>query len=179
MVLWLLGFFVLAVLNWQYPMLRLVNHWANEAVATLATGIPLVLLGAGIARAMRGPNVWLPVLLSAGLVVASLPFLAAVLFRLISLPPHVNALDGSFERVDQVGEQVAVYRTNGGATTAYGIVVRQEREVLPGVLLVKNLFSQYRLERVACQLDGPRLTVGYSSSGQALAEVTLKRFVYF
>lgn len=175
---WLLGVFAVAVLNWQCPFIRLANHWANELVAVLATCIPLVLMGAGIARVLRRPNPWVAALLGAVLVVLCLPLLAVVVFRAFTLPPHANALDGSFEQVAQVGEHVAVYRTNGGATTAYGIVVRQEREFFPGVLLVRNVFAQYRLERVSCQLTGPSLTVRHPTSGQVLAAVTLKRFVY-
>lgn len=176
---WLLGAMAMAVLNWQYPFLRLANHWANEAVAVLACAIPLVLLGAGVTRVMRWPNLWAALLLSVGMGVLCLPFLLVGLFRAFTLPPHDNAQDKAFEEVAQVGEQVAVYRTNGGATTAYGIVVRHERQVLPGVLLVKNIFVQYRLAHVSCQLTGPRLTVRRAPAGPVLADVALKRFVYF
>ena len=176
---WLLGAFVVAVVNWQFPFVRLANHWANGVVAILATGIPLVLLGAAIAHAMRRPNLWGAVLLSAGLLVLSMPFLVVVVVGVFSLPPHVNAQDNSFEEVARVSEYLAVYRTNGGATTAYGIVVRQEQPVFPGILLVRNVFSRYPLEHVACQLSGPRLTIRQSTSGQVLQEITLKRFLYF
>jgi hypothetical protein len=39
--------------------------------------------------------------------------------------------------------RVRVYRTNCGATCDYGVVIRHERPVLPGVLLVRELGSWY------------------------------------
>ena len=53
--------------------------------------------------------------------------------------------DPSFERIhasDTPRGQVAVYRTNGGATTAFGIVVRQECAVIPRVLAVTHVVAR-------------------------------------
>jgi hypothetical protein len=117
--------------------------------------------------------------LTGALVLLSLPFLLVVGFLAFSLPPFINEQDRSFEKVGQVDEQLAVYRTDGGATTDYGIVVRQEQLVLLGVLLVKNIFNQYHLRDVACQKTGPILTIRDPASGQVLTEVLVKRFFYF
>jgi hypothetical protein len=50
--------------------------------------------------------------------------------------------DRSFARVAAVPTSrgtIVVYRTNGGALTSFGIVVRQQYTVFPGVLVVHNL----------------------------------------
>ena len=61
-------------------------------------------------------------------------------FACLELQSVVAAgVDKSFEQISQLkGEHTVyrVYRTNGGATTAYGIILRKERSVLPGVKLV-------------------------------------------
>lgn len=35
------------------------------------------------------------------------------------------------------------YQTNGGATTSYGMIVRQELQILPGILIVRQLADEY------------------------------------
>lgn len=185
----LLGTTLLAVLNWKFPFLRFTNHWANDGFAVLFSILPLLLLGGLIMRSLKGFNRWVSALLTGVLLLLAVPCMLLLTYKvtilafdfigLMSLPPHANDQDGSFEKMAQVDEHLAVYRTNGGATTAYGIVVRQERPLLPGVLLVKDVFSQYRLENVACRKTGPRLTIRHPSSGQVLKEVTLKPFLYF
>ncbi|WP_426059749.1 hypothetical protein [Hymenobacter sp. B1770] len=186
LLLLLLGVLLLAVLNWKWPFLRFTNHWTNDVFAVLVAALPVLLLVGLIGRITKAFNRWVAWPLTGVLVVVAVPFMAILVFKftilafeLIAHPPHANDQDGGFEQVAQLDEHMAVYRTNGGATTAYGIVVRQERPLVPGVLLVRNVFAQYRLENVACQLTGPRLTIRHPSSGQVLKEVTLKRFFYF
>ncbi len=40
------------------------------------------------------------------------------------------------------GGSMVAYRTNGGATTDFGVVVRQERQLLPGVRLVRTALEE-------------------------------------
>jgi hypothetical protein len=133
-VLLLLGVLLLAIANWQFPFLRFTSHWANEAVALLVSVIPLVLLGTGIRQLSKFRTPWASVPLTLGLLLVSLPFLALVAFHLLTFP-FGEEDDASLTKMEQIDEQIAVYRTNGGATTDYGIVVRQEQRLLPGVLL--------------------------------------------
>jgi hypothetical protein len=92
---------------------------------------------------------------SAALIPVSLvsaPLLLSTMFFLgLGNPVLVSDVDYSFERLRQ--EQVAkqafgVFRTNGGATTSFGIVVRRERVIIPGLLAVKEICSCYPADDV-------------------------------
>lgn len=56
-------------------------------------------------------------------------------------------IDSSFEFKREVRVKDAVYRlyrTNGGATTAFGLVLREEKNFIKGIKTVKVLFNKYR-----------------------------------
>jgi hypothetical protein len=178
-VLLLFGVLLAGILNWQFPVLRFTSHWANETVALLMSVIPLVLIGAGIIQLGTYCNRWVAMPLTLGSLLLSLPVLAVVAFKAFTLPPLANEDDASFAKIEQIDPQVAVYRTNGGATTAYGIVVRQEQGLVPGVVLVKQLFSKYGISYINYTKVGDQLTIIDPSSTLETHEVCLKRFVYF
>ena len=87
--------------------------------------------------------------------------------------------DNGFERIHQIQNDISVYRTNGGATTAYGIVVRQERLLLPGLLMVKVLFKQYELDDLAYKKHQNQLVLMNPYSHAVLGKVDLKPYLYF
>ena len=74
--------------------------------------------------------------------------------------------DSSFQRLRDVpvGQYHAVvYCTNGGATTDYGIIVRQELPLFLGLRLVRNIYYTYRASDVELKVLGPdtiRVTPG-------------------
>ena len=41
------------------------------------------------------------------------------------------------------GDMIKVYRTNGGATTDYGVVVRKEIKLISGIILTKVYLKEY------------------------------------
>jgi len=58
----------------------------------------------------------------------------------------VHGTDPGFEYLHSTQlsrSRVAAYRTNGGATTSFGIVVRHEKPILPGVYRVEEIFHSY------------------------------------
>ncbi len=64
--------------------------------------------------------------------------------------------DYSFECINEIkynAQKIKVYRTNGGATTAFGIIVREEKEILPGLLYVHKLFDRYPMETVGMKIE--------------------------
>lgn len=66
-----------------------------------------------------------------------------------------GGIDPAFETVSStnVGSaRVVIYRTNGGATTAFGIVVRAEKVILPGVYLGHDLLNIYGADNVGISL---------------------------
>jgi hypothetical protein len=54
--------------------------------------------------------------------------------------------DLSFEPVKSIQTQdfqVVIYRANGGTTTSFEIIGRQEKSILPGLLLVREIYHAY------------------------------------
>lgn len=75
---------------------------------------------------------------------------------------------------------LAIYRTNGGATTSFGIAVRQECRILPGLLRVRDVWDAYPAYEVRTQVLAPD-RVQFSSPaygdrppGEIVEEVSLK-----
>jgi hypothetical protein len=74
-------------------------------------------------------------------------------FEIINLATSDKNL--SFECIHQINyqnENIKVYRTNGGATTDFGIVVRSERKILPGILLVNEFIHSYPMDTVSLEV---------------------------
>ena len=72
---------------------------------------------------------------------------------------HFGAPDPSWTPIDEVAygpSRLVVYQTDCGATCAVGVAVRQEMEVAPGILLVRDVWSRSMGEtaRVDVLLDG-------------------------
>jgi hypothetical protein len=79
---------------------------------------------------------------------------------------------------------VRQYRVNGGATTDFGVEIRHERAILPGVLIVRTLDTFYPCHslKVVSTSEGVQIEDDRSDcesfSGQRRS-YRLKRFVYF
>jgi hypothetical protein len=82
------------------------------------------------------------------------------------------------------GSAVRFYRTNGGVTTDFGVVIRQERALLPGLVLVRNLDLFYPCEaRNAVSTDNGIVVTDElyecRDFGESRREYRLKPFLYF
>jgi hypothetical protein len=158
----LLALWAAFVVNWQSPTVRLSVGRLNPLAFLLAMTLPTVALVA--AWWPRGPDartqrvrrgVAMALCLPAIVVSAPLMLLAALDFAVF--PPVAH---DPIDRVALGSSRVVVYRTDGGATTAYGILVRQEQEILPGVLRVAELATAYPAARARVEvLDGHRVRV--------------------
>jgi hypothetical protein len=143
--------FVLAVANWRVPVLRFAWQPANLATFMLAMLLPAVPVVVAIRRARWG--------------VASALSLAAFLGAILAVGAGVlcvdalwNGTDPSFEPVREVPAgpyALRVYRTNGGATTSFGAIVRQERTLVLGLRLVRNVYTAYPAEDARIAGAGP------------------------
>jgi hypothetical protein len=113
----------------------------NYAVLFVALGLAWALV---IAAMMVRPAVL-------KVVVVAVASLWAVLCSFIGLGAGLNLIDivlkgtdASFEKIDSKdvhGHTVSVYRTNAGAMSDYGIVVRHERPILAGLILARPIYS--------------------------------------
>jgi hypothetical protein len=171
-----LGVFWLAMLNWGHPVLRLSTSYANLLVIWLLLILPL---GVAIAALVtqRGRVRWLLLTLAIPAVLVSvIPFLGASLELLTT---GFGEPDSGFDPVQRTalphGGELVVYLTDCGATCSVGAVVRHERTLVPGVLLlVRNVYStsRYRAEDVRVELVGEyRARVDFDV-------VRLRRWVY-
>ncbi len=76
--------------------------------------------------------------------------------------PNRNAVDNSYEFLSEANDGALtyrLYRTNCGATCAYGLDLRRERDLLLGVKLVSPLWSKYRADQGTVQVSGSKIQV--------------------
>ena len=123
---------------WQlrHPIIRFERPIANELIG-LILGLCLPwFTAAAIFRFGR----WWSKAIS---FVAVIPLLLySAMFLLASAMTGGVAFD-RFAETHWKGSEIRFYRTNGGATTDFGVVIRQERSLFPGVLLVRRLDDFY------------------------------------
>ncbi|MCG7533687.1 hypothetical protein [Pseudoalteromonas sp. OOF1S-7] len=66
-----------------------------------------------------------------------------------------NGVDASFEAINRISNgayQYVLYRTNGGATTSFGLMLRKERELGLGLKVVSVLYSKYPASQSTLEL---------------------------
>lgn len=127
-----------------------LNYWL---AAALALSVPALVLWIALNSSRR--------FLRLGGVVAS-AIIAIPCFFLAALSwldgKNVeNNVDRSFELLSEGQTRLAhyrLYRTNCGATCAYGLMLRKEYDVVPGVKLVTPIWSQYRASEGEIVLEG-------------------------
>src|SRR5258708_2793838 len=88
------------------------------------------------------------------------------------------------EETNWKGSKIALYRTDGGATSGYGVIVRQERAIFPGVLLVRKIGDLYPcgVLTVASTKEGISVippTPQSCTDLQSSRTYTLKPHIYF
>ncbi|MGL4612875.1 MAG: hypothetical protein ACRCVV_03050 [Shewanella sp.] len=91
-----------------------------------------------------------------------------------------EGVDASFEKIDEVavGDSVIrLYRTNGGATTSFGLVARRETKLIQGINVVEVLFSKYKASEGTMKLIDEfsiELKIQPYSENEGVEVVTLK-----
>lgn len=124
-------------LRFEYPPLNYLT------VILLSLALPVVLFWVASSvsrRHLRWPTFTVALLVS-------LPAGIISLFALFGLSSvKSEGVDASFERIGELKEEnglYRLYRTNGGATTSFGLVLRKERPLPLGLKLVTQLTSFY------------------------------------
>ncbi|WP_257875625.1 hypothetical protein [Thermoanaerobacterium thermosaccharolyticum] len=137
----LLAIYILWILNldYFYPFIRFKSLKLIDIFSLCIQIIPLMLL----INDFRFKHISAKIInsiFSLTLSLISIAVAIVILFNISTLnkneafmPVHKIMIDSS---------SVVVYRTNFGTTTDYGIVVRQEKEIIKDILLVKNLLRQ-------------------------------------
>jgi hypothetical protein len=142
-VLGLLVIYALVIANWTWPIIRFTSPTLNALVLLAAFVLPWIAL----VCATRFPSLWAR---GAAMVVLAPLLLYTAFFGFFLVLNLVDLVkdgrDPSFAPLAAVamdGYRVGLYRTNGGATTSFGVAVRQERQLAPGLLLVRQLHGFY------------------------------------
>jgi hypothetical protein len=176
----LAALYALGMLNYWVPTLRFTAPLANALIFSALQLIPFILLVFALAA---GP--WWARILWCILFVPLAAFAGIVgaCGALQSTAIVADGVDASFERLDVVPlptGHLAIYRTNGGATTSFGISVRQECRLLPGLLRVRHIWGAYPAYEVRTQILAPD-RIQFSSPaygdrrpGEIVEEVDLK-----
>lgn len=80
-------------------------------------------------------------------------FLIWSLFTLLLMSDLLlKDINNAFKKIETIeinSKTYQVYRTNGGATTAYGIVIRREASLIFGINYVDRVFSDYPAAEIA------------------------------
>ncbi|MBO1520716.1 hypothetical protein [Oceanisphaera pacifica] len=66
-----------------------------------------------------------------------------------------KGVDYSFEEINRLkvgDESYVLYRTNGGATTSFGLVLRMEKEIALGINAVNVIYSKYKASESSLEL---------------------------
>lgn len=140
--------YVLLVANWRLGHLRLTSPTGNSLI--LMAGLLLPADAAALLLPLRRPGKVAGFILLLLVSLVSLPLLALIALLVLpdELPKDVDASCEFVRRVARDGPPIRVYQTNGGAMTSFGIIVQQERTLLPGVIWVTRLSGKYPAEDV-------------------------------
>ena len=125
------GLVLFAIIQQSFPLRFAYAPLNYLAFIAITLAIPVTLGGFGVA-ARRPWQRWLGL---GACVLASIPTGVVALVAVFSLVDTVaQGQDPGFEPIGELqgrGMALRAYRTNGGATTDFGVVLRQERVVLP------------------------------------------------
>jgi hypothetical protein len=174
-----------ALFFWQlrHPIIRFTSPVVNEVLGfMLGLSLPW-LMGVAIFRVGRWGKV-IAVLAVIPLVLYSVVFL---LGSAMTASAFKNGRDRGFEQFAETswrGSAIRLYRTDGGATTDFGVVIRQERSLLPSMELVRDIDVFYPCEALnAVSTDtGVAITDDHSDCRAfqgTRREYRLKPFIYF
>ena len=158
-----------AWLNWVSPTVRLDSALANHVAFLVAMLVPLfaLLLEPEVASHVDRWLTRLPLI----------PF--ALVGLLLSAPTAVGIYETArvgadpgfmpIARYEVAPLRFVVYRTKCGVTCSYGIVIRAESPLVPGLLFVRNVYKAYPADTAALRpLPGHRLEVAVPSRGSVL-----------
>jgi hypothetical protein len=139
--------FVFLELNAHFPVLRFSSGAANQIAFVASCGLPWIAFVFGFSL-QNARTRWM-------VCIAIVPTL---LWSVVAAGGTLIAAGTGFQPVNRMKagpSAIAIYRLNGGATTDFGLLIRQERRVLPGLELVKNLDLFYPAYSASSEIVGP------------------------
>ena len=170
--------FLLGVANALFPVLRFGSQIANWAAACVLFLVPLLAPVFVLRLQARRLFRILGVLGLTPLIALSL--LLAVGTGSCLQQTRSKGTDPSFAtlaRLHLEASQVTAYLSNSGSMGNLVVVVRHEKSLVPGILLVRNVYGRFGAREATLTAVGP-LTVEVRTDGVPTI-LTLRRFVYF
>ena len=163
--------FLLSIFNFISPLIRFENQLSNLIFMVIILLIPFLLTICGFF--LENLFVKIISIIIEGLI--SIIAFAFIFIILINIGSTIEAgYNPGFEKIKSYQAEkyeVNTYRSNGGATTSYGIAIRQEKKILLGIILVRVIYREY-----------PRYDIEYEINNNVLIieskEYILKEFVY-
>src|SRR4051812_9436995 len=135
----------LVLLNWRSAFLRLEPAYLNSVVFAATCLTPW--LGVFLAGRFRH---------AAARIALRTTFLCA---GVVLLPLAIGSLMGGAWRdlgtIDTGRHIVKLYETDCGAPCSFGVAVRQERRLIPGVVLVRDLYGFYPAQTPTYKVISP------------------------
>ncbi len=107
----------------------------------------LMFLSGIIIKILLIKNIYFKILLSILYFLILFSFQLVIIFAFFPYFDIKNNSDGSFEKIKEINKNniyYRLYRTDGGATTSFGLVLRKENDLKIGLKIVKTIFSQYK-----------------------------------
>jgi hypothetical protein len=131
--------FVLIIWNWLDARLRFSNLLLNHLFLLASLSLPWIALSF-LGRLAPGWKRRVVALLVAPTLLVTLPLLPVIGVGIASvLWRGPDSRQKLLTRVDMGAYQVALYRAGPGFMTDVSVIVRQERPLLPGLLLVRDV----------------------------------------
>jgi hypothetical protein len=153
----LTAIFVQWYLHWPYQIrssFLTINYWLF-AIAALTFPVLLAWLVSGVT------TTWARRVLLGLTFILALPCLLMSSCALLETP-NINAVDNSYELLSEANDGALtyrLYRTNCGATCAYGLDLREELDLFLGFKLVSELWSKYRADQGQVYVNGSKIQV--------------------
>ncbi|HEX8457720.1 MAG TPA: hypothetical protein VF656_10525 [Pyrinomonadaceae bacterium] len=167
--------------NWWFPLIRLAYAPLNYVVFFFVLLIPFALLLRGTQLKELG-NVFVGCLVPAAGGSSLLAFF--VLFGFVSVLS--NGYDEGFAKIRSIEMKhynVSIYRANHGAMSSVEVVVRQEKTLIPGLLLGRKVYAATATDAEVKPLDEDTIICSPKNmeNNKHLQEeqvIVMKRFVY-
>ena len=162
---------------WRLLPIRLENINLNEVFSQF--NLLYIAIGVGICSKVLIKKVWLNLLISIPSFIASgLIFLGLILELLFFIGGGKSLRNYKpIECISLENSRVVQYVIGGGATVDNSVIIDQEMRLLPGLIMHKQLYYEYKEIYVEMKLDKNKVLHIKGNSGVKL--IQLSPFVYF
>jgi hypothetical protein len=173
-------FFILGVVNFLFPVIRFSNEIANKIALILILSMPLLII---IISAWL-PNPWVQIVLFFCLVPVVGSCLIIQLITGLYLHAEITNPGNpplKSQRVVVNGSEIYWYDPGLMPGSSFGVIVQQERQVLPGILFVRKLYVEDPVKNFnsleIAGHDSVRLVMRDSAKPDLI--IPVRRFVWF